>query len=1086
MEEDNLPQPLPQRLVEVMLVVGFDEDTGLPNRPGKESQINNSLDNILKNDHEPYVLAAVSSSTMVYFYPFVRRDETYPPSKTCAQKREVRASSKFHKFSKSFRSSHYFKSTKGQELPVSDEVIRSLSALCFPDGAKVYSERPENYVHFLVLTDMTGTETYSSCLTFYRPYIVDKDEQGNLYFSLENSPATLESGQARCYIPNCVLLISKHPYYTVFKDCLSSLTARIEKDQKDMYTFIKEYAHILTWTPVPPAGDVAIELNLCQLNLTLNPPDHFEKPVIDFPMHLTFLCFPIEEVLRIITCILVEERLLFLTTNYALLTVVMEIEGLVLVDIDTGMVKINPDENGKVKNIPMMPLEPANVFKSKCKQILMQFTMMDLNRPFIYNMEELRQRYATKIRQCNSAIASSCLELMVNLFRDVIFDTRVEHRRFNRDSFLGRKIDSEKEFFERVSKSDMFKVFLQDRYNVKSDYWSDLEMRTRKEAGVDQKSIAKPALGKLCRRPSSFTLFSQIALPRNEFIKFKLPGVEKAHQYVKNSLEALNKAIKECPDYGQRATFQYLRGLFHIANGDKIAALDDLINLPAATLSVHHTLLLHDIYQKLTDKEKQKISEKRNYEQLNDILKKFDMHKAPHAKSNQGTDHIFNLDKELEFEEFAKGVSELEMSNDYDTTDRLFAALTLLKRHSLDPVTFQSCYAIWESNQQINSQGVMLEHLEENETILKVSEVIKTDYGIGRIGLTDKSQLKCIANHEELEKAVLHLAYYTGYKNKGHHILPKDTVDALQHRLDPNMGERERRTVQALLYTPGDDSVQPRLWCGLSDGRVKVYNGINWILESENVQTKNCVLCLTAVGKKHVWAGSHGIFIIDTETVTCNKTLMDHPDQVVGIVLTEDGKKAFVAYVSGTILKWDVLTLTVEQPLINHNINLLSLKIYNEQLWLGTRESIIVEDMNGSKLQEFKYEEKNRFLEFDYFIKPKDKELWVGCRREGRLLIWDLEAGEYKSEKIPNTNGICCMIKVGKEVWLGTKVGTICIYDIETKKPCRELKAHTDTVRVICSAQDRYIISGAGSKDGRIALWSASVNTIDSGSYPDQ
>ena len=35
------------------------------------------------------------------------------------------------------------------------------------------------------------------------------------------------------------------------------------------------------------------------------------------------------------------------------------------------------------------------------------------------------------------------------------------------------------------------------------------------------------------------------------------------------------------------------------------------------------------------------------------------------------------------------------------------------------------------------------------------------------------------------------------------HELPRDTREALQHKVDPNMGERERKTVQALLYTCG-------------------------------------------------------------------------------------------------------------------------------------------------------------------------------------------------------------------------------------------------------------------------------------------
>lgn len=46
---------------------------------------------------------------------------------------------------------------------------------------------------------------------------------------------------------------------------------------------------------------------------------------------------------------------------------------------------------------------------------------------------------------------------------------------------------------------------------------------------------------------------------------------------------------------------------------------------------------------------------------------------------------------------------------------------------------------------------------------------------------------------------------------------------------------------------------------------------------------------LVAVGDTQVWAGSHGIFIIDTETMS-HRTLVDHPDLVVDIILTHQGR----------------------------------------------------------------------------------------------------------------------------------------------------------------------------------------------------
>ena len=58
-------------------------------------------------------------------------------------------------------------------------------------------------------------------------------------------------------------------------------------------------------------------------------------------------------------------------------------------------------------------------------------------------------------------------------------------------------------------------------------------------------------------------------------------------------------------------------------------------------------------------------------------------------------------------------------------------------------------------------------------------------------------------HHDQIETWADRLAFYTQAKEAGKHILPKDTKEALQHKIDPNIGERERKTVQALLYTSG-------------------------------------------------------------------------------------------------------------------------------------------------------------------------------------------------------------------------------------------------------------------------------------------
>lgn len=50
-------------------------------------------------------------------------------------------------------------------------------------------------------------------------------------------------------------------------------------------------------------------------------------------------------------------------------------------------------------------------------------------------------------------------------------------------------------------------------------------------------------------------------------------------------------------------------------------------------------------------------------------------------------------------------------------------------------------------------------------------------------------------------------------------------------------------------------------------------------------------MCLADVGGKQIWAGSYYIYIIDVQTLRCNRApLTDHADSVVSIVVVNDGR----------------------------------------------------------------------------------------------------------------------------------------------------------------------------------------------------
>ncbi len=60
-------------------------------------------------------------------------------------------------------------------------------------------------------------------------------------------------------------------------------------------------------------------------------------------------------------------------------------------------------------------------------------------------------------------------------------------------------------------------------------------------------------------------------------------------------------------------------------------------------------------------------------------------------------------------------------------------------------------------------------------------------------------------HHGNLNEAAGHLCYFTHRQEQGMDKLPPETKDVLQHRVDPNIREVERKAVEAILYTAGSE-----------------------------------------------------------------------------------------------------------------------------------------------------------------------------------------------------------------------------------------------------------------------------------------
>ncbi|CAG5119297.1 unnamed protein product, partial [Candidula unifasciata] len=759
---------------------------------------------------------------------------------------------------------------------------------------------------------------------------------------------------------------------------------------------------------------------------------------------------------------------------------------------------------------------------------------------------------------------------------------RIDHQLFNKQHFMETIPEGDKPFYEKVLNTDMFKQFLEDRLKGKADYWSDYEKKTQPYTKRNSGPLVSPVGSihrhqtKTLRKQVSVTTFN--SLSQRVFEVFRLPTLNDSVSYIKNTIGLLNKNIEECRSIHLRSSYIYLRGMFHAAEGNVQSALSDLLSLYAHNARLLPMSLVYTLLQQLPEAEREEMLRKRGITDLHDpgparLTRPKLMAKVPIP------------DCDLSLEDFVKTVSLLDMATDYDTILKLFLALSHPQRSTyVDKYTFDVFRLCYEENlAQCDSLVLPSDSLQASEVILRVSNLIKTDFGMGRIVLTDKRLFfikdvsnKCreivkLRNIAQLEKVQYHsllrpvdcllitetgnkvkftawlkadrncwaalieemragktvaeaikdfaaighaihnvllidavirsgqdelvahygqvthaaetLCYFTAYMAEGRHILPRDTTSALQRRVDPNIGQRERRSVLCMLYTAGRsyNSIPPRLWCAMGNGQVRVFDATSWTLEESFIQAKNTVSALVAVGDSQVWAGSHGIFIIDTETVSCNKTLTDHPDLVVDIILTHQGRYIYSGSVDGTILQWELQTLRVIQKITLPNVqNLRSLRLYNDRLWCGTWHCITALDLEGTPLQVFTHTQDSigKRIELDCF-EVFNNEIWAGCRREGQVVIWDEVTAKQKAVLTLDCSGISELLVFGDKVWVGTKDGVIYIYTSADKQLWKTIRAHDDAVRSMCAAESRYIMSGAGSKDGTVAIWSPSMRPVE-------
>uniref|UniRef100_A0A3B4FNG2 DENN domain-containing protein 3-like n=1 Tax=Pundamilia nyererei TaxID=303518 RepID=A0A3B4FNG2_9CICH len=885
-------------------------------------------------------------------------------------------------------------------------------------------------------------------------------------------------------------------------------------------------------------------------------------------------------------------------------------EDLILVNIDDGSIQTSWCET---VDLPAIPLVAAESFTSRAESLQLHFDLELCHLAAGTDANGLRSQRRDWQRRLNTQIQNIALELVVNIFSGVQDFLSHEHRVFNSEEFLRTREPADQLFYKKVLETHIFHSFLRDRLNRKWDTFSRMEQNTRnlmhksgyrtyaspdnklsKRLGASLPNLVQSVSETLpvisprtvCRKMTPDIGQSQLRKsesdlsPKKAVKVFRLPEFPPplAYHYVQNyysdMIASLGKAINATPpeESALLARYHYLRGLVNTVSNRRLDALEDFQSLYKTDSDIFPSQMVKSLVDSLPESERLQAELKRLISRV-----KRDQERECAGRGNgheEGAIKRFQLPtKYMQLEEFVKCVQESGIVKDQGTIHRLFDALTVGHQKQVSPDLFKVFYTIWKETeaeaQEVCLPTSVLEHIEANECVFKVSSSVKTSRGVGKIAMTQRRLFLLtdgrpgyveVAQYRDLDEvkvssapfmllripglklrvrgrketfeanlktetelwnlmvkemwagrftadqhkdpqymqqaltnallmdavvgslqsskaiyAASKLAYFDRIKMEVPMMVPKTTAEILKHKINPSLELASPQAVDVLLYTSGTHT-HTHTHTQLLNGKVMVFDASSWSL-THTCHVGNARLnCMLEVDKDQVWMGSEDsvIYIISIVAMVCNRQLTEHRAEVTGLAV------AYSCSAEGTVMAWDVSTLQVKKHFRLSCSRLQSIYSCSGTLWC-CKDRIMEVWRNGSlkRCMNLPEQQKGSTTTFSCaLILPEREEMWSVCADSGEVSIWHIKdcSKPFHRITLQDCTGCYCIIKVKNQVWVGgmgrsSTKGKVYILDTERYQVLKELHGHTDKVTGLCSAEDRYVLSGAGKHDGKIAIW---------------
>ncbi|XP_015757659.1 PREDICTED: DENN domain-containing protein 3-like [Acropora digitifera] len=292
--------------------------------------------------------------------------------------------------------------------------------------------------------------------------------------------------------------------------------------------------------------------------------------------------------------------------------------------------------------------------------------------------------------------------------------------------------------------------------------------------------------------------------------------------------------------------------------------------------------------------------------------------------------------------------------------------------------------------------------------------------------------------------------------------LSDDTRKTLLKRVTLPLQDIEKATVESLIYLPASKDSSQKVWCAMgSSGVIVVIDGVALEYEKHMSYAKERVVSIKYLKRFFFQKLFLSIYRVNT---------------------------VWSASSNGQIVGWDPVTLTAKKEL-QVNLGRKDEKTLHwfcavgRTFWCATRFSVYVLDYvrakEGTKVLT---PMQDKLMSIDCACVVSTFEVWVACDKRAHIVTWNTATYEKKERtfykckdcSISKCGGFTKMMEVGNQVWVGSKSGTIYVMS-KTLDLEMELSLHEDRIRAMCITDHGLVITGPGSRDGRIAVWKSDL-----------